>query len=414
MSRVRRLALWLARPLAWILLVSGLVLALAWLYAFVATDSTLLGQLLWWGSLLLAGLSAGCLALAVLLRRAGAFATGPGGAVADATGRRPPVGADAPLLRAWRSHRRWHRARKLAWLAVVVMATGEAWHGLNMRSLLAPVQAVPAKSLLVVHWNSSVGEVADADAASMAKRLGRTGPPDVVLASIQNYHAQWEAIKGVMRRFEGEEIFFGFSGMQKVFSRYPIVSQRMFLIPVFLGTDGERVAPTLPAGVERSLRRFFRTIGVFPRDANRLDPASVMVVELDTTGHLGCLTTIYFVDYPSNPVAHRVAIARLVRSHMQTLAKGGPESSPVSPASLIIGDFNTPRGSASLGELAPGYFEASRTAGLGPLATWPRRWSVLHIDHALVSPRWRSEGYELIDPGLSEHDAQRVRIWPGP
>lgn len=292
------------------------------------------------------------------------------------------------------------------------MACGEAWHGLNMNSLLAPVQAVPAKSLLVVHWNSSVGEVADADAASMAKRLGRTGPPDVVLASIQNYHAQWNAIKGVMRRSEGEEIHFAFSGMQKVLSRYPIVSQRMFMIPVFIGTEGERVAPTIPVGLERLLRRWFAAVGVYPRDANRLDPASVMVIELDTTAHLGCLTTIYFIDYPSNPVAHRMAVAKLVRAHVEMLRKGGPESPPIPEASLIIGDFNTPRGSASLAQLAPGYIEASRTAGLGPLATWPRRWSVLHIDHALVSPLWRCEGYELIDPGISEHDAQRLRVWP--
>jgi len=378
--------------LARLLWALGLVLAVGWVYGWMVTDLTLLGQVLWWASLPVAALSIVLIALG--------WAAWPGLRAGRASRQLLGRGRDRP--------RGWSR-----WGCLVlglVMVGGECWHGLNMASLVAPVRRVPPASLLVVHWNSSVGEVPDA--AGIAARLGRTGRPDVVLTSMQNYHEQWDAIKAVMRSVEGEEIYFEFSGMQKVFSRYPIMSQRMFLIPVFAESDGSRVAPTIPAGLERALRRVFSGVGVYPRDSNRLDPASVMVIELDTTAHLGCVTTMYFVDYPSNPVAHRAKVARIVRAHLDKLRAGGPDSPPIPEASLIVGDFNTPRGSVSLDLLAPGYQPASVTAGLGVLATWPRRWSLLHIDHALVSPRWACEGYELLDPGISEHDAQRLRIWP--
>lgn len=134
--------------------------------------------------------------------------------------------------------------------------------------------------------------------------------------------------------------------------------------------------------------------------------------------------TLWIVDLPSDPTVHRMEIARgalramgdWTPSATPTRGNGpwgvapegwaGPAGFP--PPDAIVGDFNIPRGSASLGVLAPGYANAQRWARPGWHFSWPRQVPLLHIDQVLVAPGWRGLGYHLADPGLGMHLSQRV------
>lgn len=356
---------------------------LAWGAGWLWTDTWAWSQFCWWGGvplLLLAGALLGLSAWASWLWT-------------------PPS----------QPRRRWLRSVAL-WLFVAACA-GETWHQLNGRAVLARSDPAPRDNLLVVQWNYSGGPMPDPDA--MADRLASTGVPDLVLVSMQNYPAQWDAIKRVMSETPGVKVDMGFMGVTKVFSRLPITSFRQFVVP----TPPSAVV-RLPRWADAVLNAIITSAGVYPRDAERIEAASITVLELDGAKRFDRPVVVYFVDYPSSPLIHRRRVAEAVRDRIGQITRLNADTEtgerPVPPPDLIIGDFNTPRGSGSVLELMPGFTPVSDSAGLGLLRSFPRRTPLLHIDNALISPAWRGGQYRLIDPGLSEHRAQRMRIWPEP
>ncbi len=133
---------------------------------------------------------------------------------------------------------------------------------------------------------------------------------------------------------------------------------------------------------------------------------------------------VWFVDLPSEPTVHRMEsmgeVVELLRG-----SKGG-----LRPA-LVVGDFNTVRGSASLGlfdefEDGDGFVDAFeergafggswRPNGLTGLRGWIATRSSWHIDLSLVGNGWGVHGYELVMPDGSSwgegvsHRAQVVDI----
>jgi endonuclease/exonuclease/phosphatase family metal-dependent hydrolase len=80
------------------------------------------------------------------------------------------------------------------------------------------------------------------------------------------------------------------------------------------------------------------------------------------------------------------------------------------PPDLIVGDFNIPRGSASLRNLTADFVNAYSQGGFGPSGTWPRRWPLVHIDQAFVGSSLRAARYRVIDPGAGGHRMQIIDL----
>lgn len=123
--------------------------------------------------------------------------------------------------------------------------------------------------------------------------------------------------------------------------------------------------------------------------------ASVSRFEIET--RLGPLA-IEAVDLPSDPGIGRF---QLVGELARQLG-----SKRTAPPDLFVGDFNIPRESASLGQLAPDAVDAFHAAGVGLGYTFPRERPWLAIDLALVRPPWRTVRAEIADPGAGRHRLQ--------
>lgn len=150
---------------------------------------------------------------------------------------------------------------------------------------------------------------------------------------------------------------------------------------------------------------------------------------------LGRPIVLWVVDLPSDPSLWRVRVmesaARAIASWNQPAltaddqgrwrATGDPTWVP--PPDLVTGDFNTLRGSASIGAITPGTRDAFEAAGWGRARSWRQRrdnpavdlllrladW---HIDMTKVGKAWRTTRYRLVRPNSGPHDAQVVDVTP--
>jgi hypothetical protein len=181
----------------------------------------------------------------------------------------------------------------------------------------------------------------------------------------------------------------------------------------------------VPLGIEGSRPRFFRWSG---GGSVIVDRGEAMIIELDTTATLGRVTTVWFVDLPSDPRIHRETMLRTARNALDNFA--GPwfaasmpgfmvhrerpvpsqATAPAAPPDLIAGDCNTPRGSRSLRHLFAGTTDGFAAAGWGRSASYPAALPVLAIDHAAAGPFLACEAYELIDLGVGKHRAQSLVV----
>lgn len=142
---------------------------------------------------------------------------------------------------------------------------------------------------------------------------------------------------------------------------------------------------------------------------------------------------VWFVDLPSDPIAWKMEVMQVAQREINAWNGTGwamgrhvweqrtfdNESFPT--PDLIIGDFNTPRGSASIEQIAPGYTDAFNAAGYGRGRSYVIRdgsfsenlvFRVLdmHIDLALAAPTHTPTGYELIHMDDTDHAIQVVDI----
>lgn len=161
------------------------------------------------------------------------------------------------------------------------------------------------------------------------------------------------------------------------------------------------------------------------------DPGHAMFIELAADEHRPSMC-VWVLDLPSDLSLARHEItqqaARVLREFKgpalkpsrllaweedeSTSLRGFPEPD------LIIGDFNIPRGSASLDVIACGKPNAFDQCGFGPTASWPCKWPrtkraivpVLHLDQMFVGPALRATSYTLINPGSGTHRMQRADV----
>jgi endonuclease/exonuclease/phosphatase (EEP) superfamily protein YafD len=129
-------------------------------------------------------------------------------------------------------------------------------------------------------------------------------------------------------------------------------------------------------------------------------------VRIDAEEQLGRELVIWALDLPSQPRAWRMKVAEAATARLYTEYTSDRFAGP----GIILGDMNTPRGSASLGLVSLGFPHAFEQSGRGYVATWPRHRSLFHIDHMYIAPGLRAASYETIDMGISEHRAQTAEI----
>lgn len=152
-------------------------------------------------------------------------------------------------------------------------------------------------------------------------------------------------------------------------------------------------------------------------DSSQRDSGWAAWYELETAG--GTLV-VWAIDLPSDPRAHRVPLAReagrtlaswsgAVRVREDDGYRYEKAERPGFPVpDVVVGDFNIPRGSASLGVFleeagAAGMRDAFDAAGSGWRRTWPREWPVWAIDHCFVGEGVRARSFETRDPGVGGH-----------
>ena len=174
------------------------------------------------------------------------------------------------------------------------------------------------------------------------------------------------------------------------------------------------------------------------------DAGAVIWLEIDVSAVVEGFErpfVLWVVDLPSDPSLWRMGVMKSAAAAVAAWEQPAWETTPggwwravgepvgVPRPDVVMGDFNTVRGSASLAELTPGMRDAfeeagwgrgnswrqARTAGPGgpltdravskatrallPLADW-------HIDLTLVGDAWRAGRYRLVDPGGGPHWVQ--------
>jgi len=228
----------------------------------------------------------------------------------------------------------------------------------------------------------------------------------------------------------GPEYYTAGRGVYIAVSRFPIISQRLFTLGlnnvaqrVSIQKGADPAAPTDPANLPppttRS-RRYFEEfyngvltrVGLPPRYFRDLDPGHLYVLTLDTTAKLGRPITVWYIDLPSDPVDSKRTMAALISQRLGSIRKNDLETGaePLAAPDMVLGDFNLPRGSGSIGLFAPGLANAFDQAGRGISGTWPRAWPTLQIDQVLLGPGLRAFDHRVRDMGSSDHLAVIVDL----
>ena len=251
----------------------------------------------------------------------------------------------------------------------------------------------------VLHWNIAAGEF---DVPRAIQWIDQTNA-DIVLIANPRWDGQRNELAEGLNGIARNQATVRRLSRAMIMSRYEIVSTSM----IYLSTDAEDESETTmrPTGG-------FGWIALITLDRAQSPDAEPELFD------------VWFVDLPSEPTTHRMESMHAVVEKLHTVEP------PRSPA-LIIGDFNTVRGSASLKKLdvfadGSGFIDAFKArgsmggswqpSGLTGIKGWIAEHASWHIDLSLVNNNWSIDGYELVAPdwmqwgnGVS-HKAQVVDI----
>ncbi|MCE2884108.1 MAG: hypothetical protein LW806_04295 [Planctomycetaceae bacterium] len=250
----------------------------------------------------------------------------------------------------WRSER--ESRRLMRWCAVAAGVL--AWTLLGMWGF---PKSRPEGSIRLVHWNpADLAADFSVDAALQLLHLR----PDLIVVTDPGTPLARELSQG-----------FGSAGYSMAFAGKFLVFAR--------GAIGE--AQPIVAARDRYISRI--------RCETRLGPIQIEAVDL-----------------PSRTTLPRYQAIRSLRADLHAAR----EERGLGEPDILCGDFNVPRGSASLDLLAPDAREAFATAGAGWGGSYPREWSLLGIDLTLVRAPWRPARSEICDFGFGRHRAQIVDL----
>ncbi|MBM4109026.1 MAG: hypothetical protein FJ255_09510 [Phycisphaerae bacterium] len=281
---------------------------------------------------------------------------------------------------------RWLAALSL--LAVVVHATAEG------RLLADGPPAPTGPTLRVVYWNPSWGST-----PGLEEEVRLSGA-DVFVIGDQPTDVPWQRVRSHL----GERGSALWAMNSVVLSRHPLVRWGCTSLEI----DGAwEQARTNPDGSPRITRQRGRAVWI----------------EVETTEAFGRPIVMWLIDLPSDPLLDRAYVGRradeAIRSWRGPSYRRSPEGRDVPEEQshagfpepdLIVGDFNTHRGAASIARLTRGLPSAFGAAGRGLLGTFPRELPLWHLDQAFVGPGVRLVGYRLRDPGEGRHWMQIIDL----
>lgn len=281
-------------------------------------------------------------------------------------------------------------------------------------------------------WRLSYWNVSGAERGPWVSRVLAGEPDLVIIANLWGYKSFLE----FRDAFKGEKgptptVFFDPRFM--VATRWPLVRW---------GATDLRIAPSEEAKKPGGEDRFFRA-----------DPGRAAFIELDVSAHpamksLGRPLVVWIIDLPSDISLPRMRVTRNAASAIASLGAAPMEYQagqwvstgarvPFPEPDVIVGDFNIPRGSASLRELVANAVDAYDVAGSGYAATFPSGEQVAlsalakdperapfhkrilarllgrpwwKLDHAFVNAGCRVSGYRILDPGSGTHRLQMLDV----
>jgi len=259
-----------------------------------------------------------------------------------------------------------------------------------------PPRSSAAQPVRVLAWNPAVAVVPDFTGTVLAPGA------DVVAITNAPWQTDWTGVREAMAPSYAAR-----------FDRFRVVSR--FPILRWGGTG---------LAVQGAKRRVMKWEG---GGVISIDKGSAMFVELAVPRLPGGVLTIWMIDMPSDPELFRGRTMReaaaMIRSFRGPIyernAEGLDDQVPIAPGQegfpapdLIVGDFNTPRGSRSMRAIAGGAVHAFDQSGRGPAATWPDRWPILAIDQAFVGSSVRASRYDIVHLGAGAHRAQIIELVP--
>lgn len=448
---------WLTRTLGTLAALAAWLCLAAWCAGRVLTDTTQITQYLSWAPGWGAGLAVFALGLVgMVLRRLGrprreyhaatsstsgpeidangpaSAAGGGGGAVSAGAGQAGSRrGASDPERHGPRAVRR--RRRRRIPIATIAAFLGLSLVGANFEPLrlcvwkvlprdAAPEAAreTPPRTLRIVQWNSSKpgpwnwtgilsalrpGMIAPVASSRPALDAAETVPwADVFFLSHTMTGDEYAQFVGSLPDTYTSRRWINFT----VASRVPVLAMKSFSLRLAESTPRKREAEiTL---FQKLYNKVMPRLGISRRVFDAIEDGSLVVTTLDTRTELGRETVVYFIDLPSDPFLWKMATARAAAARIRELQ----QANNLPAADILLGDSNTPRGSASLEELTRAAFADNVTpvhaAGSATLATWPRAHPAFHIDHCYLIPELRAARYGVVDPGVSDHMAQVVEV----
>lgn len=104
---------------------------------------------------------------------------------------------------------------------------------------------------------------------------------------------------------------------------------------------------------------------------------------------------ILIVDLPSDPKLSRRAVVERLTALLESADAPAPD--------VVVGDFNIPRGAASIRRAFPGARHAFDEAGTGWAGTYPRTRPLVHIDHVLLLGDLTSTRSAVLRAGIGRH-----------
>ena len=311
------------------------------------------------------------------------------------------------LIAAW-LHFSLVEVRVQRWLSGPAPLTGV------LRATAPPGRAV----LRIMQWNATSPDVVPRPA--LLKPLLADFEPDVLFACVAMAPHQLQAVVSEL----APELHTRRQGLVLVVSRWPILDMASY--PLGLADPGSAafVPPTpgslppapdaLHAQWETLYNSYGPMVGLQRRQFRNADPGFITQVRLAPAPEGEEPVVLWHVDLPSDPLRSKWLAAEQIAARLRELAQPalGTPATPLVAPDVIIGDFNTPHGAASIRRAFGPLRSVFDSVAGGTGATWPRRAPLLQIDQALVGPGTLPLGWGSIDPGEGDHVAIVVDVAP--